>query len=65
MCSCHIAIVASIETLLCIEASDRMDVDKRYISTNTELKAGFWKYFIWIAWRPTHDVSSGRDNSQY
>ena len=34
-----IAIVASIETLLCIEASDRMDVYKRYTSTNTELKA--------------------------
>lgn len=34
-----LAIVASIETLLCIEASDRMDVYKRYTSTNTELKA--------------------------
>jgi len=34
-----IAIVASIETLLCIEAGDRMDVYKRYSSTNTELKA--------------------------
>ncbi len=34
-----IAIVASIETLLCIEASDRMDVQKRYTNTNTELKA--------------------------
>ncbi|MFV5695591.1 SulP family inorganic anion transporter [Flavobacterium sp. LB3P122] len=34
-----IAIVASIETLLSIEASDRMDVQKRYTDTNMELKA--------------------------
>jgi MFS superfamily sulfate permease-like transporter len=34
-----IAIVASIETLLCIEASDRMDALKRYTNTNVELKA--------------------------
>lgn len=34
-----IAIVASIETLLCIEAADRMDVYKRYTNTNLELKA--------------------------
>ncbi|MBC5838678.1 SulP family inorganic anion transporter [Flavobacterium muglaense] len=34
-----IAIVASIETLLCIEASDRMDEQKRYTDTNIELKA--------------------------
>jgi MFS superfamily sulfate permease-like transporter len=34
-----IAIVASIETLLCIEAADRMDVHKRYTDTNMELKA--------------------------
>jgi Sulfate permease and related transporters (MFS superfamily) len=34
-----IAIVASIETLLCIEASDRMDTQKRYTDTNVELKA--------------------------
>jgi MFS superfamily sulfate permease-like transporter len=34
-----LAIVASIETLLCIEAADRMDVHKRYTSTNMELKA--------------------------
>ena len=34
-----IAIVASIETLLCIEASDRMDTLKRYTNTNVELKA--------------------------
>jgi len=34
-----IAIVASIETLLCIEASDRMDPHKRYTNTNVELKA--------------------------
>jgi MFS superfamily sulfate permease-like transporter len=34
-----IAIVASIETLLCIEASDRMDPYKRYTDTNVELKA--------------------------
>lgn len=34
-----IAIVASIETLLCIEASDRLDVYKRNTNTNTELKA--------------------------
>jgi MFS superfamily sulfate permease-like transporter len=34
-----IAIVASIETLLCIEASDRMDAQRRYTDTNVELKA--------------------------
>ncbi len=34
-----ITIVASIETLLCIEAADRMDIHKRYTDTNVELKA--------------------------
>ncbi|AOZ98201.1 SulP family inorganic anion transporter [Flavobacterium commune] len=34
-----IAIVASVETLLCIEASDRLDQQKRYTNTNVELKA--------------------------
>lgn len=34
-----IAVVASIETLLCIEAADRMDTQKRYTGTNNELKA--------------------------
>ena len=34
-----IAIVASIETLLCIEAADRMDIQKRFTNTNVELKA--------------------------
>lgn len=34
-----IAVVASIETLLCIEASDRMDALKRHTDTNIELKA--------------------------
>ena len=34
-----IAIVASIETLLCIEAADRMDPLKRFTDTNVELKA--------------------------
>lgn len=34
-----IAIVASIETLLCIEASDKLDPLKRYTPTNQELKA--------------------------
>ena len=34
-----IAAVASIETLLCIEASDRMDAQKRYTNSNIELKA--------------------------
>ncbi len=34
-----IAIVASIETLLCIEAADRMDSQKRYTDTNKELRA--------------------------
>lgn len=34
-----IATVASVETLLCIEASDRMDSQKRYTDTNVELKA--------------------------
>ena len=34
-----IAIVASIETLLCIEAADTMDPHKRFTNTNVELKA--------------------------
>lgn len=34
-----IAVVASIETLLCIEASDRLDVKRRITDTNLELKA--------------------------
>lgn len=34
-----IAIVASIETLLCIEASDRLDQQRRITDTNLELKA--------------------------
>lgn len=34
-----IAIVASIETLLCLEAADKMDPMKRFSSANTELKA--------------------------
>lgn len=34
-----IAIVASIETLLCLEAGDKMDPMKRYSSANVELKA--------------------------
>jgi MFS superfamily sulfate permease-like transporter len=34
-----IAVVASIETLLCIEATDKLDPLKRYTSTNRELKA--------------------------
>lgn len=34
-----IAIVASIETLLCIEASDKMDTSRRTTDTNLELKA--------------------------
>lgn len=34
-----IAIVASIETLLCIEAGDKLDPLKRYSDANTELKA--------------------------
>lgn len=34
-----LAIVASIETLLCLEAGDKMDPYKRYSSANRELKA--------------------------
>lgn len=34
-----IAIVASLETLLCVEATDKLDPDKRITSTNRELKA--------------------------
>lgn len=34
-----IAVVASIETLLCIEASDRLDSKRRITDTNLELKA--------------------------
>lgn len=34
-----ISVVASIETLLCIEAADRMDKQNRYTDTNVELKA--------------------------
>jgi MFS superfamily sulfate permease-like transporter len=34
-----LAIVASIETLLCVEATDKLDPDKRNTPTNLELKA--------------------------
>lgn len=34
-----IAIVASIESLLCIEAADRLDPQKRFTDTNVELRA--------------------------
>ena len=34
-----IAIVASLETLLCVEATDKLDVEKRVTPTNRELKA--------------------------
>lgn len=34
-----IAVVASIETLLCLEATDKLDPIKRYTPTNRELKA--------------------------
>lgn len=34
-----IAVVASIETLLCIEATDKLDPQKRYTPTDRELKA--------------------------
>jgi MFS superfamily sulfate permease-like transporter len=34
-----IAVVASIETLLCIEAADKLDSQKRYTPVNRELKA--------------------------
>ncbi|MGZ5189851.1 MAG: SulP family inorganic anion transporter [Flavisolibacter sp.] len=34
-----IAVVASVESLLCLEAADKMDPMKRYSSANTELKA--------------------------
>ncbi len=34
-----ITAVASVETLLCLEAGDKMDLLKRYSSSNTELKA--------------------------
>lgn len=34
-----IAVVASIETLLCIEAADKLDPEKRYTNPNLELKA--------------------------
>jgi len=34
-----ITIVASIETLLCIEATERLDPLKRFVNTNVELKA--------------------------
>jgi MFS superfamily sulfate permease-like transporter len=53
-----IAIVASIETLLCIEAADRMDVHKRYTDTNVELKAqGIGNIFAY--WWITYDIRSG------
>ncbi|WP_026897912.1 SulP family inorganic anion transporter [Daejeonella oryzae] len=34
-----LAIVASLETLLCVEATDKMDAEKRVTPTNRELKA--------------------------
>lgn len=39
MIGATIAIVASIETLLCLEAGDKMDPLKRFSSANTELRA--------------------------
>jgi MFS superfamily sulfate permease-like transporter len=39
MVALTIAVVASIETLLCIEAADRIDAQKRYTDTNIELIA--------------------------
>lgn len=39
MVALTLAVVASIETLLSIEAADRMDAQKRYTDTNVELKA--------------------------
>ena len=39
MIALTIAIVASIESLLCIEAADRLDPQKRFTNTNNELKA--------------------------
>ncbi|MCO6173496.1 SulP family inorganic anion transporter [Flavobacterium sp. NRK F10] len=39
MVAVTIAIVASIETLLCIEATDKLDPWKRFTNTNKELKA--------------------------
>ena len=39
MVALTLAIVASIETLLSIEAADRMDVQKRFTDTNIELRA--------------------------
>ena len=37
-----IAIVASLETLLCVEATDKLDPDKRITPTNRELKHKGW-----------------------
>ncbi len=34
-----IAVVASLETLLCVEATDKLDPEKRVTPTNRELKA--------------------------
>ncbi|MFY8098037.1 MAG: SulP family inorganic anion transporter, partial [Flavobacterium sp.] len=39
MVAATIAVVASIETLLCIEATDKLDPYKRFTNTNRELKA--------------------------
>ena len=49
------AIVASLETLLCVEATDKLDPDKRITPTNRELKAqGLRKYCFGIDWRFTY-----------
>ena len=61
-----IAIVASIETLLCLEAGDKMDPLKRYSSANTELKAqGIGNIFSGFAWWSSNDICYSKNNGKY
>ena len=61
-----IAIVASIETLLCLEAGDKMDPMKRYSSANTELKAqGIGNILSGLLGGLANDISNCKNNSQY
>jgi MFS superfamily sulfate permease-like transporter len=55
-----IAIVASIETLLCIEASDRMDIQKNYRYQPRIKSSRYWKFDFCFYWRLTYDICSSK-----
>ena len=53
-----IAIVASIETLLCIEASDGMDYKKNYRYQSGASRTGNWQPYQFFYRRITYDIGS-------